>query len=219
MLGQNLKPWGEALRATLSRVYDPTTRTPVPWLLSGEAALALQGVRIEPEVIVFRAISPVAAAYFTQFMKPFEASAHSATVVYRRGGNLAPSDSWRSNIHQRIVAWSAGGRACWLGRWHVEGVPVQVSYIQSIHPDPVALTLKGSAKCVRFEGMDVPVVPLEYLLANSTLKNDTVQTQRILHTMRSSGYSAAHLQKALSVLPSGKASKLSLMLEFSLVAG
>src|SRR5437868_5893499 len=96
--------WTEGLREALRRVYDPTTRVPVPWLLCGDAALALQGVPVEPYIVEFRAISAVATAYFAQLMRPHEAPIHSAVVVYRRGGNMAPSENWRSNVHQRIVA-------------------------------------------------------------------------------------------------------------------
>src|SRR5947209_8586230 len=101
--------WAGALRQTLKRVYDPTTRNPVPWLLSGNAALHLQGVPVEPDTIEFRAISPFAAAYFAQLMRPYEAPDTAATIVYRLGGNMSPSNFWRSNVHQRIVAWSHAG--------------------------------------------------------------------------------------------------------------
>ena len=87
--------WAEALRLVLKRVYDPTTRVPVPWYLSGETSLNLQGVSIEPDLIEFRAISPFAAAYFAQLMRPYEAPDTAATIVYRLGGNMAPSESWR----------------------------------------------------------------------------------------------------------------------------
>src|SRR5437762_1004747 len=43
--------WAEALRLVLKRVYDPTTRVPVPWYLSGETSLNLQGVSIDPDPV------------------------------------------------------------------------------------------------------------------------------------------------------------------------
>ena len=214
--------WAESLRHTLRRVYDPTTRTPVPWLLSGDAALALQGVDVEPDMIEFRAISPFAAAYFAQFMKPYEVPANKATIIYRRGGNVPPSESWHSNVHQRIVAWSHAGRACWFGRWLVDGATVQVSYERSIYSDPVAQAVRPEAEVRRasFEGnLDVAVVPIEFLLAESAATNDTQFTRRILHAMRSCGYSTDLLRSALDLLPSEKASRLTRLLEFSLVAG
>ncbi len=210
--------WAETLRQTLQRVYEPTTRIPVPWLLCGDAALALQGVQIEPESVDFRAISPVATAYFAHFMKPLEGPI-GATIVYRRGGNLAPAESWRSNVHQRIVAWSVGGRATWLGRWHVDGLPVQVSYVQTFHPDPVSKAALAPIRRIAFEGMEVAVVPIEFLLAESALKNETQLTHRILHAMRLSGHSAEELQLALSILPQEKASHLLRLLEIGLIAG
>jgi hypothetical protein len=152
-------------------------------------------------------------------MRPYEASAHAATIVYRRGGNVAPSEKWRSNVHQRIVAWSGGGRACWLGRWQVDDMTVQVCFKYGIHADPVALASKAATRRVRFGSTDVAVVPIEYLLAESALRNQAQLTQRILHTMRSHGHDPAELERALSVLPSDKASRLSRLLEFSLVAG
>ena len=210
--------WAEALRCTLRRVYDPTTRTPVPWLLTGDAALALQGVQVNPDAIEFRAISPVAVAYFGQFMRPHELPATVATVVYRRGGNMAPSDGWRSNVHQRVVAWSHAGRATWLGRWNIDGVPVQASYVMGIHPDPIALATKAEVRRAHWEGMEVPVASLEYLLAERAMRNDTQATHRILPVMRQRGYDPEVLQSALSVLPSDKASRLSRLVEFSLIA-
>lgn len=210
--------WAETLRQSLQRVYEPTTRTPIPWLLSGDAALALQGVQVEPERIDFRAISPVATAYFAHFMKPLEGPI-GATIVYRRGGNLAPAESWRSNVHQRIVAWSVGGRATWLGRWHVDGQPVQVSYVQTFRPDPVSKAAHAPIKRVPFEGLEVAVVPIEFLLAESTLKNETQLTHRILHAMRTAGHSAEKLQLALDTLPKEKASHLLRLLEIGLIAG
>ena len=114
----------DALRQTLKRVYDPTTRTPIPWLLTGKAALQIHGVPIEPDTIEFRAISPFATAYFAQLMKPYEAPDTAATIVYRLGGNTPPSSLWRSNVHQRVVAWSSGGRATWLGRWPLDEMDI-----------------------------------------------------------------------------------------------
>ena len=213
-------PWAEDLRRTLRRVYDPTTRTPVPWLLSGEAALNLQGVHEAPDMIEFRAISQYAVAYFSQFMKPYELPANSVTVVYRQGGNNPPSDNWRSNVHQRIVAWSGGGRACWLGRWTVGQTTVQVSFIRSMHADPTTLALQSKEpRRARFDNMDVPVTPIEFLLAESAQQNNTQLTHRILHAMRSCGYSHDNLRAALDVISTDKANRLLRLLDLSLVAG
>ena len=209
--------WADDLRQTLKRVYDPTTRVPVPWLLTGDAALFLQGVTVEPEALEFRAISPFATAYFAQLMKLYEAPDTAATIVYRLGGNTAPSDLWRSNVHQRVVAWSVGGRATWLGRWPLGNLNVQVSYVRSVHPDPVGLCLKSAAHKVRWEGMDVAVVPLEYALAETALRADTEKTQRIMHALRTSGYHADQLRRALSPLPLEKASRIMRSLEFTIL--
>src|SRR5437879_2415274 len=137
MYVQRIGRWADALRQSLQRVYEPTTRLPVPWVLTGETALALQGVDVDPDEIEFRAISPYAVAYFAGFMHPYEVPANAATVIYRRGGNQPPSSSWRSNVHQRIVAWTEGDYACWLGRWSVDGCPVQVSYARDLPGDPL----------------------------------------------------------------------------------
>lgn len=210
--------WAEALRQTLKRVYDPTTRVPVPWLLAGDAALYAQGVvGIEPETIEFRAISPFAAAYFAQLMKIYEAPDTAATIVYRLGGNTSPSDLWRSNVHQRIVAWSIGGRATWLGRWPVAGTTVQVSYVRSVQPDPVAPALKADTVKAHWDGLDVAVVPLTYALAETALKGETEKTHRIMHTLRTAGYNPEELRRALSPLPVEKSSRIMRSLEFSIL--
>ncbi len=209
----------EALRQTLDRVYDPTTRTPVPWLLSGETAMSLQGVNIEPGSIEFRAMSQYATGYFAQLMKPYEAGPNTVTLVYRMGGNSAPSDIWRSNVHQRIVAWSVGGRATWLGRWLVDGVTVQISYVRSIKADPTANAVRNHIAHVPFEGLSVPVVPLEFLLAQADLKNNTQLTHRLLHALRARGANPNTLQSALECVPRERASRLSRLLEINLVAG
>ena len=215
--------WAESLKLTLRRVHDQTNRQPVPWLLAGDAALALQGVSIEPEVLEFRAASPVAAAYFAQLMRPYELPESVATVIYRRGGNMVPSESWRSNCHQRIVAWSHAGRATWLGRWNVGDMIVQVSHVLGIHADPIGMATKSihkkQARRAHFEGMAVAVVPLEYMLAESGLRNDTHATHRILHVMRQRGYDSTELEVALRALPTEKAYRLSRLAEFSLIAG
>lgn len=211
--------WTVPLRRTLRRVYDPTTRSPVPWLLAGDAALALQGVNVDPCTLEFRAISPPATAYFSSFMRPYELAASMATVVYSRGSNIAPSRYWRSNMHQRVVAWSGGGRAQWLGRWMVDGIPVQVSYVRSIHPDPVCLALQAPARRTHFEGMEVAVVPLEFLLAEATLHNQTPLVHRILHAARLHGYSEEQLRQALQPLSADKASRLLRLIQIGLVAG
>lgn len=99
---------------------------------------------------------------------------------------------------------------------------MQVSYVRSIYSDPVAQAVRPEAEVRRasFEGgMDVAVVPIEFLLAESAATNDTQFTRRILHAMRSCGYSTDLLRSALDVLPSEKASRLTRLLEFSLVAG
>jgi hypothetical protein len=68
--------------------------------------------------------------------------------------------------------------------------------------------------------MDVAVVPLEFLLAESAMRNNQTQgTNRILHVLRSSGYDADTLHKALDPLPSDKALRLLRLLEIRLVAG
>jgi hypothetical protein len=211
--------WAEALRSTLRRVYEPTTRTPVPWMLSGEAALAIQGVDADPNMIEFRASSPYAVAYFSGFMKSYEAPANAATVIYRRGGDIPPSDIWRSNVHQRIVAWSAGDRGGWLGRWNVAGLPVQVIYLRGATRDPISGLAADDIRRVHFEGMEVPVVPLEYLLADTVVRNQAQTTNRILHVLRASGYNPSTLQRALDPLPDDKASRLLRLLEIRLVAG
>lgn len=216
----NLPPnrqWAEALRQTLKRVYDPTTRMPIPWLLTGDAALSLYGISVEPEHLEFRAISPFAAAYFAQLMKLYEAPDTAATIVYRLGGNTAPSALWRSNVHQRIVAWSAGGRATWLGRWPVGQTEVQVTYLRSVHADPLGLALKAAPHKIRWEDMDVAVAPLPYLLAETALKADHEKTQRIMHTLRISGYDPEELRRALSPLPLEKSSRIIRSLEFSIL--
>ncbi|HET9493759.1 MAG TPA: hypothetical protein VFR15_05975 [Chloroflexia bacterium] len=213
--------WAEALRHTLRRVYDPTTRMPVPWLLSGDAALNLQGVRVEPhDVLEFRAISPFAAAYFAQLMRPHEAPETTATIVYRRGGNVPPSEGWRSNIHQRVVAWSLGGKATWLGRWLVDDVTVEVSYVRSVHPDPVAMALarREEPRRVRFENMDVPVVPLEHLLVEAVQRNHTEQSQRIMSVLRAAGYDNHLLRRAATGLPEEKSGRLVRLLEFNVIS-
>ena len=217
--------WIEPLRRTLARVYGPTTRTPVPWLLSADVALTLQGVDTEtdPDSIEFRAISPVAAAYFALFMRPFEAPLTRATILYRPENSAPPSECWRSNPHQRVVSWSDGERTCWLGRWSVDGTIVQVLYEmheQGTRSDPLSLAARTCTfKRVHFEDMQVPVVPLEFLLADSALRAETRRTSRILHALRAYGHNNAHLKLALSTLPTGRASRLMRLLEFSLVAG
>jgi hypothetical protein len=213
--------WAEALRLTLRRVYDPTTRMPVPWLLVGDAALNLQGVRVEPQdIIEFRAISPFAAAYFAQLMRPHEAPETQATIVYRRGGNVPPSDTWRSNIHQRVVAWSLGGKATWLGRWVVDDVTVQVSYVRSVHADPVSMSLarRDEPRRVRFENMDLAVVPLEHLLVEAVHRNQTEQSHRIMSVLRAAGYDNHLLRRAASTLPEEKSGRLVRLLEFNVVS-
>ena len=211
--------WAEALRLVLKRVYDPTTRVPVPWYLSGEASLNLQGVSIEPDIIEFRAISPFAAAYFAQLMRPYEAPDTAATIVYRLGGNMAPSEIWRSNVHQRIVAWSSGGKATWLGRWPVADTTVQITYVRNIHPDPVGLALRAaSTRRARFENLDVAVIPLEFALAEAALRSQLELTQRILHTLRTTGHDPAELSRALAPVPQEKASRLQRSLEFNVLS-
>jgi len=210
--------WAEALRLVMKRVYDPTTRVPVPWYLSGEAALNLHGVGVEPELIEFRAISPFAAAYFAQLMRPYEAPDTEATIVYRLGGNMAPSQIWRSNVHQRIVAWSSGGRATWLGRWPVAGITVQVTYLRSVHADPVGLGLKAATRRARFENLDVAVIPLEFSLAEAALLSQIEMTQRILHTMRLMGHDPADLRRALALIPQEKAGRLERSLQFNVIS-
>ena len=219
MYVQPISRWADALRQSLQRVYEPTTRLPVPWVLTGEAALALQGVDIDPASVEYRAISPYAVAYFAGFMRPFEVPANAATVIYRRGGNQPPSAGWRSNVHQRIVAWSEGECACWLGRWSVDGFPVQAYHARGLPGDPLGEFTREDIYRVRFEGMDVAVAPLEFLLADSAARNQPQTTNRILHALRGSGYQMDTLHRALGALPSDRAMRLLRLLEIRLVAG
>ena len=140
-------------------------------------------------------------------------------MIYRRGGTDAPSEHWRSNVHQRIVAWSGQGCAWWMGRWSVAGFPVQVLYTRGVASDPVSALEREDVRRVRFEQMDIAVVPLEYLLAESAARNQAQTTNRILHALRSSGFSADTLNRALDSLPSDKALRLLRLLEIRLVAG
>jgi hypothetical protein len=188
-------------------------------VLTGEAALALQGVDIDPNIIEFRAISPYAVAYFASFMRVYEVAANAATVIYRRGGSQPPSDGWRSNVHQRIVAWSTGDSACWLGRWNVEDMPVQACHAQGLPGDPLGEFTREDMHRVRFDGMDVPVAPLEFLLADSAARNQPQTTNRILHALRGSSYNIETLNRALDALPSDRAMRLLRLLEIRLVAG
>jgi hypothetical protein len=187
--------------------------------VSGKAALALQGVDLEPDIIEFRALSPFAVAYFSGFMKSYEVPANAATVIYRRGGDVPPSEGWRSNVHQRIVAWGYGDHAWWLGRWNVEGLPVQVMHARGARLDPLGEIEQEAIGRVHFEGMDVAVAPVEYLLAESALQDRQQTTNRILHALRSTGYNPDVLHRALYTLPVDKASRLLRLLEIRLVAG
>jgi hypothetical protein len=139
--------------------------------------------------------------------------------VYRRGGNIPPSDNWRSNFHQRVVAWSLGGKATWLGRWVVDNMTVQVSYVRSVHPDPVAMALasKSEPRRVRFENMDVAAVSLEHLLVESVQRNQTEQSQRIMSALRTGGYNEQILRRAASSLPEEKSSRIVRLLEFNVM--
>ena len=217
-LSRNIR-WADTLRHAVRRVYEPTTRVPVPWLLTGEAALALQGVELEPNIIEFRAMSPFAVAYFSGFMKAYEVPANAATVIYKRGGSSAPSEHWRSNVHQRVVAWGGDDQASWLGRWNLDGIAVQVFHTRGVRYDPLSHIEQEAISRVRFEGMDLPVAPLEFLLAESATHGPAQTTNRILHTLRGSGYDADILNKALGAVPSDKASRLLRLLEIHLVAG
>ncbi len=219
MYVQRVGRWAEALRHSLQRVYEPTTRTPIPWVLSGEVALALQGVDTDPSIIEFRAISPFAVAYFSSFMRQYEVPANAATVIYRRGGSEAPSDAWRSNVHQRIVAWNNEDYACWLGRWNVESFPVQVMYARGTESDPLAEVAREDICRAHFENMEVPVAPLEYLLAESAARSQAQTTNRILHALRNSGYHTDRLNRAVNPLPSDRGLRLLRLLEIHVVAG
>lgn len=211
--------WVDALRHTLCKVYEPMNRAPLPWVLTGEAAMSLQGVDIDPEAIEFRAFSPYAVAYFSGFMKPYESPANAATVIYRRGGNDAPSESWRSNVHQRIVAWNTLEQYCWFGRWNVDGFPVEVLHAQYMLGDTLADISRDDIRRVHYEGMGVAVAPLEYLLADSARQGQTPVTNRILHVLRTGGYDTDVLSRALDSLPSEQAMRLLRLLEIRLVAG
>ena len=219
MFTQRIGRWAEVLRHSLDRVYEPTTRTPVPWFLSGDAALALHGVDVDPSAIEYRAISPFAVAYFAGFMRHYEIPANATTIIYRRGGNFAPSESWRSNVHQRIVAWSAEDYSCWLGRWNMDSFPVQILYARGVPGDPLANMTRDDIRRVHFEGMDVAVAPLEFLLADSAARNEPQITNRILHALRYSRYDADMLNRAMDTLPTDKAMRLLRLLEIRLVAG
>jgi len=65
--------------------------------------------------------------------------------------------------------------------------------------------------------MDVAVVPLTYALAEAALKSDTDVTQRIMHTLRTSGYDPQELRRALAPLPQEKAARIMRSLEFSII--
>jgi hypothetical protein len=72
---------------------------------------------------------------------------------------------------------------------------------------------------VQFDGMDVAVVPVEFMLASSDLEGNQQATNRILHALRTASYDAETLQRALSMLPSERAMRLLRLLEIRLVAG
>src|SRR5436190_16999408 len=217
-LSRNIR-WADSLRNTLHRVYEPTTRAPIPWFLSGEVGLALQGVDIDPNQIEFRAISPFAVAYFAGFMKAYEVPANATTIIYKRGGDLAPSEHWRSNVHQRVVAWGVDDQAMWLGRWNVDGLPVEVLHARGVAQDPLSLMTSEDIRMTHFDGMEVAVAPIEYLLAGSAIHGQIQNTNRILHALRNSGYDPDILNRALDTVPRDKASHLLRLLEIHLVAG
>jgi hypothetical protein len=113
-----------------------------------------------------------------------------------------------------------GGRATWLGRWFVDGVTVQISYVRSVKADPTArAVVRNHIARVPFEGLSVPVVPLEFLLAQADLKNNTQLTHRVLHALRARGHNPNTLQSALECISRERASRLSRLLEINLVAG
>ena len=122
-------------------------------------------------------------------------------------------------MHQRIVAWSAGEQSCWFGRWNVDGFPLEVLHAQGVYGDTLSALSRDHIRRVYFEGMSVAVAPLEYLLADSVRQNQTPLTNRILHALRSTGYDADILNRALDLLPTEKAFRLQRLLEIRLVAG
>ena len=101
----------------------------------------------------------------------------------------------------------------------VDGVTVQVSYVRSIHADPVSLVNSAPVRRACFDGKEIAVVPLECMLADSALRSEAPLTQRILHTMRGCGYDPDLLRQALDVLPAERALRLMRLLDLNLVAG
>jgi hypothetical protein len=86
-----------------------------------------------------------------------------------------------------------------------------------VHADPVGLCLKAAIRRVRWEGLDVAVVPLPYALADASLRADTEKMHRIMHVLRTTGYDAEELRRALSPLPVEKGSRIMRSLEFSIL--
>lgn len=180
--------WAEALGELAARLG----RTDVEWMLVGSAATALRGAPIEPGDIDV-AVSTSAGVRA------------AAEVLPRESDRSAmPDDLWFSSLVEPTLSWVGEADSRWtFGRWMLAGVKVELAHIGGGPPAELLRETSGTAvweerSVVNWNGILIPVVPVEVQLATMIFREQDDRWQATLSALDPASVDLAMLRRALA---------------------
>jgi hypothetical protein len=196
--------WQDTLRLTLQKVDAPLKQQNVKWMLVGSAALALWGVKVQPNNVDIRTQMPDGVEAFRELLITYSLPEGSVPIS---SALTEPLPDWRSNLDQQIAIWTEpnGGRY-WLGRWPLAGGILNVrctiypqwrAKLVEYYGDPVW----GLVRQVQFEDWQLPICPLEVQLAYVAKQGQTDRVRAISDYLKTHPYDKQLLERALHDRP------------------
>ncbi|MGW6276389.1 hypothetical protein [Kribbella sp. NPDC055071] len=177
--------WSEALQELAVRL-EPTD---VEWMLVGSAATALRGAAIQPgDIDVAVATSAGVRA--------------AAEVLPER--SIAADPLWFSSLTEPVMTFVGDADSRWtFGRWMLAGVKVELAHIEGGAPADLLRETSGTAvwqerALVDWNGVAVPVVPLETQLATMIFRGQADRLRATLSAVDPASIDVAMLRRALA---------------------
>lgn len=191
--------WKEALQ-TLCDLYFQSGRS-IDWIVVGSASSVLQGAVMQPNDLDIYTRHQTGVEQFASLLEPFQ---------LRERCDLPHHDAnWLSSKEDPYYTQTFASGFTWIkGRWKLNSFPVEVVHISDPAGIPDSDQGEGiweggkyiwdQARYAAFHGYRIPLVPLEIQLESNLRRKRQDRVEAILDALRTRGFDAALLQKAVS---------------------
>lgn len=148
----------------------------VDWLLVGSAASAMHGVEVEPADVDVLVRRPSDVALI---------AGHLYDVAEQATSERNPK-TFVSSIREPLLWFRKRDHSWTLGRWHLDGVLVEVAHISGPPADLVETwgdRVWNVRHDVTLDGVTAPCVPLEVQVATALVRNDVGRRRALTTTL------------------------------------